>query len=573
VNVQYWIGTGANTGIGCGPVRTLIPSVEVDERHIREVQVLAEVRRFDAAVVTTDASIERLGEDERVAKPFGREMVEVHRAILSSPELADETRRLIRERRIGAEWAVRLVVDELRRAFADFEDERFRARFEDVDAVAVRLLDALCEGAVVPIDDRFRGMIAVGLELSPLDAIELHRFGVAGFATEHGGPTSHTAIIARTLGIPYVFGVRGLVAGVLPSEILWIDSTSGEVVANPDAVTARTFELRRKALEDRQHAVEVLKHAPAVTLDGALVSLGANVESAEEVAAAVAGGADHVGLVRTELLYLGALQLPSEDVQYEDALAILHAADGRPVTFRTLDIGDDKLPAGLNVEVGRNPALGLRGIRLSLRRPELFSPQLRALYRAAAEGSMKILLPLVSTVDEVRQARTACAAVCRDLARDGLAHDASVPLGAMIETPSAALTADHIASECDFLSVGTNDLIQYAFAADRQNEEMAFLYQPLHPAILRALDGILQAGRRFQRPVSICGDMAGDPSFTAILLGLGLRSFSMPGRAVPFVKAAVRDTSVAMATDLLAEVLKLTTHDEVVELVQRRIEH
>jgi phosphotransferase system enzyme I (PtsI) len=351
---------------------------------------------------------------------------------------------------------------------------------------------------------------------------------------------------------------------------LCIDASFSEVVIRPDDATLRSFERRRAAEAERLRVVATTRREPAVTLDGTTVFLGANVESATEVAAAIEAGADHIGLVRTELLYLARPALPSEEDQYRDAVDILRAAGGRPVTFRTLDVGGDKLPMGVRIPVGPNPALGMRGIRFSLDRPDIFRAQLRALYRAAAVGPLRIMLPLVSRVAEVREARRICARVCEELAFERTPFDDRAPLGAMIETPSAVFTADHIAAECDFVSVGTNDLIQYAFAADRQNEDMAYLYQPTHPSILRALAQVFAAAATAGRPVSVCGDMAGDPWNTWLLLGLGLRSFSMATPELAFVKSIVRKTELPLAREFAGAALELTSSEEVAALASAR---
>jgi len=564
-------GTGTGTGTATGPARVLSRRLEVRERRISEHDILAEVDRFDAAVATADTDMKQIRKEAPATDKSTREAIDVHREILASPQIRQEARELIRARRVGAEWAVRLVVDQLRRAFEGLEDERFRARFDVVDAVSNRLLETLLDAPRLPFDESFRGAIAVGEELSPLDALGLGKIDVAGFATEHGGPTSHTAIIARELGIPYAFAVRGLMSAVRGNDTVWVDGTGGEVVLRPDEPTTRRFEARRAAALEREREAEAARLEPCATMDGTSISVGANVESASDVLMAVQSGADHIGLVRTELLYLGRREPPGEEEQLADALAILRAAQGRLVTFRTLDIGGEKLPDVIQEDEERNPALGLRGIRLSLKRPDLFRTQLRALYRAGSAGPMQIMLPLVSTVEEVRQARRICAQVCADLLRDDVFHDADVPLGAMIETPSAAWTADHLAAECDFLSVGTNDLIQYAFAADRENEETSYLYQPLHPAMLRALEQIFAAARSSNRPVSVCGDMAADPVFAGILVGLGLRSFSIPARAVPFVKSAVRRLELSSCVELARGARLMRTHGEILAMAQRHM--
>jgi phosphotransferase system enzyme I (PtsI) len=564
-------GTGASSGIAVGPARLLPPPLHIEERRIDTDRVLDELQRFEDAIASTDSAMEQIGQATSAPSEVGTDLVDTHRAILNSDEIVHEARTLIRERSVGAEWAVRLVVDELRTVFAGMKDERFAARFEDVEAVANRLLRTLLSLPEIQLEKNLAGGIGVALELSPLDALQLHRLGLVGFATERGGPTSHGAIVARTLGIPYVFGVDRLLGAVHAGDVVCVDGAAGDVIIKPDGETERVFASRHHAAEERRHAVEATQHDPAVTRDGVVIQMGANIESSADVAAAIAAGADHIGLVRTELLYLDRRELPSEDEQLADALEILRCADGRRVTFRTLDIGGDKLPLSVRVTVGANPALGLRGIRFSLRRPDLFRTQLRALYRAAASGPLRIMFPLVSHADEVRAARRLCTEVCAELTEEGLPHDATVQVGAMIETPSAALTADHLAEVCDFLSIGTNDLIQYTFAADRQNEEMASFYRPLHPAILRLLRQILDGAARFGRDVSLCGDMAADPRYTWILIGLGLRALSMTARELPFVRSVVQKSDLAEAQRLADDALVLHSDAEVQSLTRARM--
>ena len=490
--------------------------------------------------------------------------------MLRDDEIIAAARRLIVDQGMSAEWAVRQVVDELGVRFAQMKDARFAERFADVEQVADTLLRRLVGLPSIAAGEELSGAIVIGFDLSPIDALELHRRGVAAFATERGGPTSHAAIVLRALGLPFVFGVHGLVDAVRHGDAVCVDANFSEVIVRPDVATLRSIEARRTAEVERVRIIAVTRQEPSVTLDGTVVALGCNIESAAEASIALESGGDHIGLVRTELLYLDRLALPTEEEQYTDAVAILRAAAGQTVTFRTLDVGGDKLPKSIRIPVGPNPALGMRGIRFSLDRQDIFRTQLRALYRAAAVGPLRIMLPLVSRVTEVREARRICARVCEELAFERRAHDPHAPLGAMIETPSAVLTADHIAAECEFISVGSNDLIQYAFAADRQNEDMAYLYQPMHPAILRALAQVFDAASAAGRPVSVCGDMAGDPWNTWLLLGLGLRSFSMAMPEAPVVKSVIRKTELAAAEDLARTALDLTTAEEVATLASAR---
>jgi phosphotransferase system enzyme I (PtsI) len=389
--------------------------------------------------------------------------------------------------------------------------------------------------------------------------------------SESGGATSHAAIMARAFGLPYVVGIKRLAVKVRPAATLIVDGTHGEVIVDPDEACLQAYRLRAQAEKTRAVARGATRALPSVTTDGVAIHLAANVESLDGVAAALAVGAESIGLFRTEFLYLERPDLPSEAEQYQDALSALRAAPGMPITFRTLDLGGDKLPLAVKIPTGSNPALGVRSIRFSLQRPDILRPQLRALYRAAASGPLRLMFPLVSGLTELRQLRAVCDDVRAELGRAGEIHDATAPLGVMIETPSAALTADHLARQCDFLSVGTNDLIQYAFAADRDNDEVAYLLQPLHPAVLRMLRSIVEAARVGRMSLSLCGDMAGDPSLTWILMGLGLRELSMDPDRIPLVKAVVRGSSLAEAEELAAHALALDSEAEIADLVRTRL--
>jgi phosphotransferase system enzyme I (PtsI) len=414
-----------------------------------------------------------------------------------------------------------------------------------------------------------KGAVVFSHDLSPADVTQLGRAGVSGFFTEGGGKTSHAALVARALGLPMVAGVQDFIKHIRTGMTVIVDGGRGEVILEPDFDVQERFADR--AARDLVQAERFAKarEAPAVTLDNLRVQLAANVELLEEIRVSVELGADAVGLFRTEFLYLERSTLPTEEEQYQHAVSALRAMEGRSVVFRTLDLGGDKLPVAVRIPAGNNPALGLRSIRYSLWRRDLFRAQLRAFYRAAALGPLRIMFPLISGVGEMRMVREVCASVCDELTRDGLEHDPRVPLGAMIETPSAAMTADLLVQESEFLSIGTNDLIQYSLAADRQDEHVGYLYHPLHPAILRSIQMVVKAANQFGKPVAMCGDMAGDPRFTWVLLGLGLRSLSMAPRQIPVVKAIVRSTRMAEAEKLTDEIMTMRTEDEVEEVVNR----
>ena len=348
--------------------------------------------------------------------------------------------------------------------------------------------------------------------------------------------------MARALGLPYVVGVENIGHRVWSGMTVVIDGARGEVILDPDAAALRAYEARAEAARTRAQRLAEMRDVAAQTMDGTAIHLHANIEMLEEIPIAVELGAEAVGLFRTEFLYLERADLPSEDEQYAHAVAALKSVGGRTVTFRTLDLGGDKLPPSVRIPSGTNPAMGLRSIRYSLKREDVFRTQLRALYRAGAVGPMQILFPLISGVAELRAAKRLCAEVSADLEREGIPHGRKIPVGVMIETPSAAMISDLLAAECDFLSIGTNDLIQYSLAADREDEHVGYLYHPLHPAILRSLRQIVVASEKTGSPVAMCGDMAGDAMLTWVLIGLGLRKLSMAPRQIPLVKSIVRAT-------------------------------
>ncbi len=567
--MERFKGVGASDGIAIGPAYPLDVAISVREAHIPAEQVEAELARFGRALAVADGQLETLQQQLVGGQTgYGRQILEAHRLMLKSGDLVDQATRLIREELFSAEWAVRRTVDTIRAVFAGLDDLYFRERAGDMDAIADRLLRALLElPEARPGDGATAGSVAVGVELSPLDPFLLQRAGVVGLATEHGGRTSHTAILAKALGLPFVVGLRELTARVKPGDTLLIDGGRGEVILDPDPHTRETY--ARLAEAERAHlaGLKSLRSLPALTSEGVRIHLAANVESVPEIPAALEWGAESIGLFRTEFLYLERKNLPDEEEQYRDAVAVIQALGGRTATFRTLDLAGDKLVRGVERPRGANPALGIRSIRFSLARPDIFRTQLRALFRAAAVGPMRIIFPLISGVSEMVEVQQICDQVCAELAREGKAHDGKTPLGMMIETPSAALTVDHLARGCDFFSVGTNDLIQYTFAADRQNQDVGYLYQPLHPAVLRLLKQVASACRAAEKPLSICGDMAGEPAFVWMLLGLGFRDLSMAPRHIPRVKSVIRSSFLAEAELLTNQALEMSSELEVERLV------
>jgi len=561
-------GVPASDGIAIGQARLLASRVTVVDRRISSDLVPAEIARLRQAVAATDAQLAGLSarlEAEQLHE--GHLIVEAHRLMLRDAAVVEGARRLIEKEEIGAESAVRRVIDAISAQFNRMEDPYLRERGADVEAVGDRLLRTLLglpemsPGASAP------GTIGIGITLSPIDALHLRRSGLAAFAAEHGGKTSHAAIILKALEIPFVVGVHGLCAAVRPGDTLVVDGSRGEVIVGPDEHTIATYENRRIEERSRAQALKSRAASPTITRDGVLIELAANIEEPSEVAGALEFGAESVGLFRTELLYLDRSELPDEEEQFRDAVGVLNALGGRPATFRTLDIGGEKLPLAVTVPGGKNPSLGVRAIRFSRRRPDIFRTQIRALYRASGAGPLRLMFPLVSGVTEFDEARQVCADIAQELKGEGVPVADDVPIGVMIETPSAALTTDHLAASASFFSIGTNDLIQYTFAADRENEEVAYLYHPLHPSFLRLLKIAADGARAAGKPIAVCGDMAGDPAFTWVLLALGVRSLSMPPHLIPRVKSIVTTSTLAEMEALLARALSLRSEVEVEDLV------
>jgi phosphotransferase system enzyme I (PtsI) len=556
---------GASAGVAIGPAHVIERRLVVKPRVVPREQRRAELERLDRAVRVTDAQIARTQvELEALDAVEGAEILEMHRLLLHSSEFVEGARRLVCERSLAAESAARAAFDSMKAAFDRIEDPYFRERRDDVDAVADRVLRTLLGlPEFQPGQGTPPGAIVVCSDIGPLEPIQLKRAGALGLVTESGGKSSHAAIVARALALPYVLGVGGLSASLRAGDIVIVDGRHGDVILNPDPETLCAYEARADRGRRRAEVLRAVRPLASQTLDGVAIHLAANLESVGDVAGAIESGAESIGLLRTEFLYLDRSELPSEEEQLEDALLAVRALGGRPATFRTLDVGADKLPAAIELPSAANPALGLRSIRLSLRYQEMFRTQLRALYRASAVGPIRIMFPLVSSVTEVREGRSICEDVCAELAAEGLPHDPTTPIGIMIETPSAAMTADHLARECDFFSIGTNDLIQYSFAADRDNEDVGYLYRPLHPAILRAIRQVVDAAAAANIPVSLCGDMAGDPALTWVLLGLGLRSLSMAPQHIAAVKSIIRETRLPDAKRLAEEALALGSEIEV----------
>ncbi len=519
--------------------------LSVEPGYVPADRVGLEIDRLESAFSAARQSLQNLRQQIPDSTPQDvAEFLQAHLLMLEDRGLIDPTRELIRTEHFSAEWALQQHRDALVQAFESMEDPYLRSRREDVDHVVGQVMSFLRQeenAREKALEGDISGCVIVAHDIPPAEAILLHHRGAAAFVTELGGPLSHTAILARSLNIPMVMGVHNATHYLHPGEILVVDGGTGTVLADADASILHHYRKQRAFLRERRIQLQGLLKKPAESRDGIPIRLLANLELPEDVQSARANGAVGIGLYRTEFLYMNRSQPPDEEEHFQIYREILQGLGGIPLTIRTLDLGADKLireaePCGSAC----NPALGLRAIRLCLREPELFRPQLRAILRLSALGPVRLLLPMLTSVQEIEAVFALLTQIRRELAQEGIPFDPTLPVGGMIEVPAAAICATAFAARLDFLSIGTNDLIQYSLAIDRVDDAVSYLYDPLHPAVLRLIRRVIEAGRQLGKPVAMCGEMAGDPRYTRLLLGLGLREFSMQPGSLLEVKEVVR---------------------------------
>ncbi len=565
-------GIGVSPGIAIGPAYVLEhPSAPVEGYDIPAERVDEEVRRFHTAVGMAIAELAELSRQvrERV-DPQQAAIFEAHQAMLADPMLVDRTDTRIRGDRLNAEYVLWSVSQEIGRQLADIGDEYFSERNHDLYDVSRRVLKFLRRLDNPDREMPREGSIVFATDLGPGETVELHHMGVAAFALGTGGPTGHTAILAKSLGLPAVVGVENIGQHVRSGMEVIVDGAAGVVIVQPPPeVTAHYRKLQERFLVKRM-GLEALRDLPSVTRDARRIRIEANIEFPEEVEAALHHGAEGIGLYRTEFLYLRPDSLPTEDESFHAYKHVLDRVSG-PVTFRTLDLGGDKRPELLPSGIEGNPMLGLRALRLCLAQPRLFRVQLRSLIRAGEGRTLRIMLPMVSSVEEVEHARHIIEDVEAELVAYGHNPVKEMLIGAMIEVPSAAIIAPALAQVCDFFSVGTNDLTQYTLAVDRLSSTVAHLYQPAHPAVLRLISMVVDAGRSAGIPVSVCGEMAGDPRLALLLLGMGIESFSMSPACLPEVKRGIRQADAAAWREVAREAMTMGTSKAVMDLLERAL--
>ncbi len=557
-------GIGASPGYALGPIHTIRLATIVPRRRAVAVKdVPLEIERFRIAVERAREQIRELS--DRMSSELGAE----EGAILSSQLLMledemiwDATLAAIRLDRINAEAAFARTIGDLAGRFLEIEDATFRERVNDLRDVEQRVLRGFTDGAAAgPVPPAVPSIIA-SRNLTPSDTAALGRYNVLGFVMDEGGNTSHVAILARSLGVPAVVGLRGAAAALAPGQMVAVDGTGGQVQVDPDEETQQRVGVLTRQQVVVNEKLAYLRDLPAVSPDGRRIQMMANIELPIEVEEALARGAEGIGLLRTEYLFFQHGTIPTEDDQVRVYTEIVRRMGGRPVIFRTLDVGGDKVSDYLGAKREYNPFLGWRGIRFSLANRALFKTQVKAIYRAAVAGQAKLMFPMITGLDELRQAREICAEAVADLTAEGQPHTPGLSVGIMIETPAAVMAADLLARECDFFSIGTNDLIQYTLAMDRGNSRVSYLYRPLHPAVLRSLRRTVEAAHVQGIWVGLCGEMGAETRLAEVLFGLGLDEISTHGAALPKIKQVIRWTPYAEACAVVEHLMTTATADE-----------
>lgn len=568
-------GAGVSRGIAIGKIYVLQRGVlNIKEYSIPPDRVDDEILRFKSALLIAKLQLKEIRNNIPDSTPVDvAAFIDTHLLIMSDTALAQTPITTIQTCYCNAEWALKLYRDTVVAVFEGMDDPYLRARKDDVDQVIYRILRILLNepSHYGPSSETnpLAGLIVCADDLSPADTVLMQHQGVAAFVTEYGGPTSHTTILARSLGIPAIVGVSNARHFLQAGETAVVDGQLGVIVVDPSSAITEYFQSRQFA--ERKHLAELAKirEKPATSLDGQAINLYANLELPEDLLALKRVGVKGVGLYRTELLFLNRSDLPDEEEQLAAYERIIEAMEEGPVTIRTLDIGADKqLSNSFEIAVSKNPALGLRAIRLCLQDQVLFRTQLRAILRASIRGQVRLMIPMLSNLQELFQVLQLLEECKKELRQQGLRFNPSMPVGGMIEVPAAALVADSFARHLDFLSIGTNDLIQYAIAIDRTDDAVNYLYDPLHPGVLRLIKTTIEAGRRTGVPVAMCGEMAGDLRFTRLLLAMGLREFSMHPALVLEVKRAVRATHIGNLVRSVDEALLHANPEEISALIR-----
>ena len=556
-------GISVSRGIAIGQVHCIKrDQIDTPEYLIRKTQIDSEILRLDNAITNARKELRAIRDHIPSSTSINiSEFINTHLLMLEDNALTEEPKRIIKDRLCNAEWALKLQRDALVNVFDEMADAYLSTRKDDVDHVVNRILRILLKQK--PLldelpDEHLRGKVIVADDLTPADTVLMQHYGIAAFATEFGGSTSHTAILARNLRIPAVVGLHSAKKLIKNDDLVILDGGSGIVLVNPDKTVLSYYIKKQNEVKKYYSSLEKLKDSPARSIDGIPITLMANIELPEDFETVRDIGAAGVGLYRTEFLYMNRNNPPDEEEHFQTYIKVTEALRGLPLTIRTVDLGADKEVDGVGRQTSNirsNPALGLRAVRLCLKEPEFFRPQLRAILRASAHGPIRIMIPMLTNTQEMQQVLFIIDELKLELKNKLIEFDQEIKVGGMIEVPASAICADIFADKLDFLSIGTNDLIQYTMAIDRINDEVNYLYDPLHPAVLRLIQATIVAGQKANIPISMCGEMAGEKEYTQLLLGLGLREFSMHPATLLEVKEIINKTNINELVELTKKAL------------------
>ncbi len=567
-------GIAASPGVAIGKAFLLDnEDMVVSKRIIKESMIPKEITRFEDALTKTRAEI--LGIRDRISKEIGKEHGDIfnaHLLVIEDRPLIEEVIGRIKKEKLTSDYVFSQVLKKYIQAFLNIDDEYLRDRVSDINDVGRRILRHLMGDQRASLSDLKEKVIVIAYDLSPSDTAVMHRRNVIGFATDIGGRTSHTAIMAKSLEIPAVVGIEFATRQIKNGDMLIVDGSHGLVIINPTASELQKYKQELIRYQAFGKGLKKLKDLPCITTDGHGIELSANIEMPEETLSVISHGADGIGLYRTEFLYMNRMDLPSEEEQYHAYKKVVKEIAPKPVIIRTFDLGGDKFLSHLEMPREMNPFLGWRAIRFCLARPEIFKVQLKAILRASAHGKLRMMYPMISGLGELKEANQLLEEVKQDLRSKKISFDENMEVGAMIEIPSAAITCDILAPEVNFFSIGTNDLIQYALAVDRINEKIAYLYEPAHPAVLRLIKNVIDIGHSKHIWVGICGEMSGDPVLTPILIGLGIDEISTSPLMLPEIKKIIRSMSFEESIKIAQHAISLPTGLEVVKYLKLKNE-
>lgn len=563
-------GISASPGICIGKACLVdTHGVEVlNTYYILDSDLKKEKNRFKAAVKKAKNDLRDIIKDTPKELRQQSSILESHVVLLEDKLLYDKTLETMEAELINAEWALKRVVTDLKAVFNEMEDEYFRERANDIVQVSERIWNKLIGAAPVDISEIRKRVILVANDLSPADTSQIQLEKVMGFITDRGGKASHTSIIARSLEIPAVQGLNRATSVIKNDDLIVLDGVAGLVIINPTEETLIEFEVRKELYEVQKAQIGRQSHLDSTTTDGITFSVMGNIELPEEVVSVLGYGGDGIGLYRTEFQYLSRPDFPTENELYEKYKDVIDVMGDRPVTIRTLDVNGDKAMGNGKAVAEENPALGLRAIRYCLQKPDVFMTQLRAILRAAAHGKVRLLIPMISGMEEITKTKAMLQAAAAELKKEKKVYNSDIEIGIMIEVPSAVMLADSMAPEVDFFSIGTNDLIQYSLAIDRGNREVAHMFNPLHPAIIKMVKHVADVSQKTGTKLYMCGEMAADPANIPLLLGLGIDELSMNSQAIPAVKSMIRLLDTKATRKFTKKVLALNTSDEILDLCQ-----